>query len=186
MAEPLPIVLYPDPRLAKSTRPVPVKADGGGLEDGTREMAARMIASMHAAHGLGIAATQVGWDRRVCIVSGTGDPGDEIVLVNPRIVKQDGAARMEEGCLSFPGMAAVIDRAADVSVEALDLDGRPFRLDAGGLLGRCILHEVDHLDGVLFHTRFTPADRIRNKRFLKELEERFERRGKTAAGAASR
>jgi peptide deformylase len=183
MAEPLPIVLFPDPRLARPTRPVAVGPTG--LEEGVREMAARMIATMFSANGLGIAAPQVGWDRRVCIVSGTGDPGDEIVLVNPRIVAEAGTARREEGCLSFPGIAAVIERAADVVVEAVDLDGKPFRMEAGGLLGRCILHEVDHLEGVLFTTRFTPADRIRNKRPLRQLEERFaEQAASRPAGAA--
>jgi peptide deformylase len=169
MAEPLPVVLYPDPRLRRPARPVE------GVDDAIRDMAARMIATMHHAGGIGIAAPQVGWDRRVCIVSGTGDPGDELVLVNPAVVRQEGAATMEEGCLSFPGISAVVARAAEVSVEYTDLEGKATRLDAGGLLGRCILHEVDHLDGVLFTTRFTPADRIRLKRALRDLEDRFER-----------
>ncbi|MHC4922542.1 MAG: peptide deformylase [Planctomycetota bacterium] len=169
MAEPLPIVLYPSPGLRKRTEPV------AEVNDHVREMAERMIVTMHGAHGLGIAAPQVGWNRRVCIVSGTGDAGDEIVLINPEIVEDEGRIDFEEGCLSFPGIAAVISRAEDVVVEAVGLDGKPFRLEATGLLGRCILHEVDHLDGVLFTTRFTPADKIRNKRALKQLEDRFER-----------
>jgi peptide deformylase len=170
MAAPLPLVLYPDGRLKQPTLAVDPssKATGG---DSVRVMAQRMIATMHLHRGLGIAAPQVGWDRRVCIVSGTGSPGDEIVLVNPRIVRAVGTSVMEEGCLSFPGIAATITRASEVSVEALDVDGESFRLDAGGLLGRCILHEVDHLDGVIFTSRFTPADRIRNRRALRELEE---------------
>jgi peptide deformylase len=169
MAEPLEVVLYPDPRLKKPTKAVKaVDAD-------VRAMAERMIATMHRAGGIGIAAPQVGWDRRVCIVSGTGDAGDEIVLVNPRIVRQEGTATMEEGCLSFPGLAATIVRAAEVTVEYTDLDGAAKSLDAANLLGRCILHEVDHLEGVLFTTRITPADRVRLKRPLRDLEERFER-----------
>ncbi len=171
MVEPLPIVLFPDPGLRRPTRPAEVR--DGALDPSVRGMAERMIETMHSLRGLGIAAPQVGWDRRVCIVSGTGDRGDELVLVNPRIARVEGEAVMEEGCLSFPGVAAAIVRAADVEVEALDLEGQPFRLAASGLLGRCILHEVDHLDGVLFTTRFTPADRIRNKRALRELEEKF-------------
>ncbi len=167
-AEPLPVVLYPSPVLKRSTLAVEA------VDDAVREMARRMIATMYRLSGLGIAAPQVGWDRRVCIVSGTGDPGDEIVLVNPRIVRtSEENALMEEGCLSFPGIAALIARPAQVEVEALGLDGKPFRLEATNLLGRCILHEVDHLDGVLFTTRFTPADKIRNRRALRELEERY-------------
>jgi len=170
MAEPLEVVLYPDPRLSRATKPV------AAVDDSIREMAERMIATMHRAGGIGIAAPQVGWDRRVCIVSGTGDPGDEIVLVNPRIVRQEGTALMEEGCLSFPGLSASITRAAEVSVEFAGLDGRTVVLDAANLLGRCILHEVDHLDGVLFTSRLTPADRVRLKRALRDLQERFEER----------
>ena len=177
MAEPLDIVLYPDPRLRKPTKPVEA------VDEGIRAMAERMIVTMHRAGGIGIAAPQVGWDRRVCIVSGTGDPGDEIVLVNPRIVRQEGSAPMEEGCLSFPGVAAVIVRAAEATVEYLDLEGKPRTLSASNLLGRCILHEVDHLDGVLFTTRFTPADRIRTKKALRALEERLAARN-ALAGAA--
>jgi len=177
MAEPLEVVLYPDPRLRRPTRPV------GAVDDAVRTMAARMIATMHRAGGIGIAAPQVGWDRRLCIVSGTGDPGDEIVLVDPRIVREQGSIPMEEGCLSFPGLAAVVTRSEEVSVEYTDLDGRPRRLDAGGLLGRCVLHEVDHLEGILFTTRISPADRIRLKRPLRELEERFESRAGGAVGA---
>ena len=176
MAEPLEVVLYPDPRLKKPTRPVEA------VDDAVRAMAERRIATMHRAGGIGIAAPQVGWDRRVCIVSGTGDPGDEIVLVNPRIVHEEGTATMEEGCLSFPGLAAVITRSAEVTVEYTDLDGTARRLDASNLLGRCILHEVDHLEGVLFTTRITPADRIRLKRPLRELEDLFERRSGDAPG----
>jgi peptide deformylase len=137
---------------------------------------------MHRAGGIGIAAPQVGWDRRLCIVSGTGDPGDEIVLVNPRIVREEGSATMEEGCLSFPGLAAVVARAAEVTVEYTGLDGEARRLDAANLLGRCILHEVDHLEGILFTARISPADRIRLKRALRELEDLYERRGGEAPG----
>ena len=180
MAEPLEVVLYPDPRLKKPTKPVEA------VDDGIRAMAERMIATMHRAGGIGIAAPQVGWDRRVCIVSGTGDPGDEIVLVNPRIVKQEGTLPLEEGCLSFPGLSAVITRGEDVSVEYTDLEGKTKRLDVTGLLGRCILHEVDHLDGVLFTTRFTPADRVRLKKPLRDLEERYENRTAAAGRVPAR
>lgn len=180
MAEPLEVVLYPDPRLRKATRAVEA------VDDSVRSMAGRMVATMHKAGGIGIAAPQVGWDRRVCVVSGTGDPGDEIVLVNPRIVSREGTATMEEGCLSFPGVSAAVVRAAEVSVEYTDLEGASVRLDASNLLGRCILHEVDHLDGVLFTTRFTPADRIRLKKALRELEDHYAAKaaGRRPAGAA--
>jgi peptide deformylase len=178
MAEPLEVVLYPDPRLKKATKAVEA------VDDSIRAMAERMIVTMHRAGGIGIAAPQVGWDRRVCIVSGTGDPGDEIVLVNPRIVQQEGTSVFEEGCLSFPGVAASIVRAAEVTVEYTGLDGARKTLGASNLLGRCILHEVDHLDGVLFTTRFTPADRVRLKKPLRELEERYERLSARRAPAA--
>lgn len=177
MPEPLEIVYYPDARLRKPTKPVEA------VDDAVRAMAERMIVTMHRNGGIGIAAPQVGWDRRVCIVSGTGDAGDEIVLVNPRIVKETGTSVYEEGCLSFPGVAAVIVRAAEATVEYLDLEGKPRSLTAANLLGRCILHEVDHLEGVIFTSRFTPADRIRTKKALRALEERFASR-QALAGAS--
>ncbi len=164
MIETLDIVLYPDPILRKPT--APITEFTGDL----RRRAEVMIETMHRNRGLGLSANQVGWSLRLAIVSETGDPGDERVVVNPTIESLEGAVAMEEGCLSFPGLTGLITRPERIVVSYRDLDGGTVREEADGLLARCFLHEIDHLDGILFISKMTPADRIRLKRSLKELE----------------
>ena len=166
MPEILPIVLYPAPFLRAKTKPV------GAIDDDVREMVERMIATMVEARGIGLAAPQVGWDARVCIVSDTGEPDDCVVLINPEIEETWGSEAMEEGCLSFPGINAVITRAAGVRITFTALDGEEYTLEDDGLLGRCCLHEIDHLNGVTFLGKMSPADKLANRRALKRLEER--------------
>ena len=106
-----------------------------------------MFATMDAAPGQGLAAPQVGRRERLCVV----DVEDfRAALVNPRIVHASGMQRQEDGCLSIPGVVAHVERAASVTVEAQDLDGTAFRLDAEGALAFCLQHELDHLDGRLY------------------------------------
>ncbi len=166
MSEILPIVKYPDAFLRTRTKAV------AEIDDHVRDMAERMIHTMIAARGIGLAATQVGWDARVCIVSDTGEPGDCHILVNPVVEETWGSEAMEEGCLSFPGVNAVITRAQGVKVRFTGLDGGEHTLEDDDLLGRCCLHEIDHLDGVTFLGKMTPADKLANRRALKRLEER--------------
>ena len=166
MPELLPIVMYPAPFLRTKTKPVDV------IDDDVCEMVERMVATMIEARGIGLAATQVGWDARICIVSDTGDPDDCYVLINPEVEETWGSEAMEEGCLSFPGVNAVITRAQGVRVKFTGLDGEEYTLEDDELLGRCCLHEIDHLDGVTFLGKMTPADKLANRRALNRLEER--------------
>jgi peptide deformylase len=166
MAEHLPILKYPDPFLKRRARKVE------RITDDIRSMAERMVATMFAARGLGLAATQVGWDARVAIVSGKGEPGDEVVVVNPEIVDSWGSEALEEGCLSFPNVAAVITRRKGVVVRYTGLDGAEHEIESEGMLARCCLHELDHLDGITFLAKMTPADKLANRRALRSLEER--------------
>jgi peptide deformylase len=166
MPEILPIVMYPEPFLRTKTKPVDV------IDDDVCEMVERMVATMIEARGIGLAATQVGWDARICIVSDTGDPDDCYVLINPEIEETWGSEAMEEGCLSFPGVNAVITRAQGVRVKFTGLDGEEYTLEDDDLLGRCCLHEIDHLNGVTFLGKMTPADKLANRSKLKRLEER--------------
>lgn len=161
----LPVLRHPEPFLRRKARAVE------RIDDEVRTLAARMVHTMFAHSGLGLAATQVGWDARVAIVSGTGRPGDEIVLVNPEIVDAWGSEAREEGCLSFPGIQAVITRRKGVKLRYTGLDGERRELENDALLGRCCLHEIDHLDGITFLTKMTPADRLANRRALRSLEE---------------
>lgn len=141
-----PIVLYPDPVLLRPTREVEQ------VDDDVRALVTDMVDTMYAAPGIGLAANQIGDSRRVCIVdlSVGEDPDGLIVLINPRVLRAEAPEVAEEGCLSFPDVLLDIRRPIDVTVEALDLDGSSREIDAGGLLGRAILHECEHLDGKTF------------------------------------
>ncbi|MBI1848973.1 MAG: peptide deformylase [Planctomycetes bacterium] len=164
------LLYYPDPRLREVALPVPV------VDEDVRANAKEMIEIMHAHKGIGLAATQVGWNRRLFVVGspeGEEGRGLERVFVNPKIVSAAGAMESEEGCLSLPGIYATLRRSSMVVMEALDLEGRTVRLEAEKLLASVIQHEIDHLDGVLFITRLSPADRQRVKKQLRELEEKY-------------
>ncbi len=99
--------------------------------------------------GIGIAAPQVGVLRRVFIVD-VGDEHGLIEFINPEITRREGTQVYSEGCLSVPGKTAEVERPAEITVKALDRNGKEFTLDADGLLAVCICHEYDHLDGILF------------------------------------
>ena len=99
--------------------------------------------------GIGIAAPQVGVLRRVFIVD-IGDDHGLIEFINPEIIRREGTQVYSEGCLSVPGKTAEVERPAEITVKALDRNGKEFTLDADGLLAVCICHEYDHLDGILF------------------------------------
>jgi peptide deformylase len=118
-----------------------------------------MIDTMHAAHGVGLAAPQVGRSERVAVIH---VPEEEvIVLVNPQIVKRFGERRIEEGCLSVPGYVAEVTRSESVTVKALDREGHPFRVKAkDDLLAQALEHELDHLDGVLYIDYLESADEL--------------------------
>lgn len=165
MPELLRVLRWPDPFLRRKARPV------ARIDDEVRSMAARMVDTMFAHSGLGLAATQVGWDARLAVVSGTGRPGDEIVIINPEVVEGWGSEAREEGCLSFPNVAAVITRRKGVRVRYTGLDGEAHEIENDALLGRCCLHEIDHLDGVTFLSKMTPADKLANRRPLRSLED---------------
>ncbi len=162
------IVRYPDPCLRR--RNAPVERFDTELEALAREM----FQAMYRTGGVGLAAPQVGVNRRLLVYNPTGkaeESAEERVLCNPRIAwkareKESG----EEGCLSFPGIYAQVLRPVGVRVEALDLSGEPLALELSGWEARVFLHEYDHLDGILFIDRMSPADRLAVKPRLEELE----------------
>lgn len=143
----MPIITAPDPRLKVRSEAV------GTVDDAVRKLLDDMLASMYAAPGIGLSAIQVGVTKRVIVtdVAADDEPRVPLFLVNPRIVRfSDDMALYNEGCLSLPEHYAEIERPEGITVEYLDRDGAPRSLDAGGLLSRCIQHEMDHLDGILF------------------------------------
>jgi peptide deformylase len=110
-----------------------------------------LFETMRAAKGVGLAANQVGLARRVAVVDVGEEAPPPLVLINPRIVQaSDLMETAEEGCLSIPEMFGDVERPLSVSVEALDRDGRPYRVDLSGFKARAVQHEIDHLDGILF------------------------------------
>jgi len=161
------IVYYPDPVLDRQADPV-----DPGRED-LREFTRQMLETMVEAHGVGLAAPQVGESLRLFVASETGEVGNGRVFINPEIEPFGPALAMEEGCLSLPDMRAIITRPSMVRVRYEDVDGNRVEEEVGELLGRIIQHEYDHLDGILFMERMTPADRMRVKPDLKTLEEQY-------------
>jgi len=165
---PLSIVYYPDPVLREPAAPITE------IDDEVRELAAAMVESMVLADGIGLAAPQVGVGRRLIVVSPTGEPEDATVHLNPRVVETSKEeVEFEEGCLSFPEIRGNVIRPERVTVEFTDLEGKTFRGEADGLLARVLQHEIDHLDGILFVTKFGPADRMRARKRLRKLEEEY-------------
>lgn len=118
------------------------------VTDETRRLVDNMYETMYAAKGIGLAAPQVGVSERVFI---TDVDGEKYVMVNPELVRTEGGIDVaEEGCLSIPEILGDVPRPSKVVMSATDLTGEPFTLEATGLLGRCLLHELDHLNGRLF------------------------------------
>ena len=115
-----------------------------------------MIETMHKYNGVGLAAVQVGVLKRVVVIDLYDDNGP-IVFINPVIKKEKGEQECDEGCLSFPNQFAKIIRPKEVEVEALDREGKKFKLKAKGLLAQAISHEVDHLNGIVFVTKIIPG-----------------------------
>jgi len=117
------------------------------MTDELRRLTDDMIATMHAAKGIGLAAPQIGRPERIAVIDVEDNP---IVIVNPEIVMTEGSAKAEEGCLSIPEIYGDVERPARVTIRALDRNGERFELQATELLARCLQHEIDHLHGKLF------------------------------------
>jgi peptide deformylase len=157
----LSILRYPDPRLHK------VAARVARVDDKIRKLIKDMAATMYAAPGVGLAATQVDVHVRVIVID-ISETHDQLrVFVNPEIVAASGQSDCEEGCLSVPGVYDKVTRAGRVTVRALDAEGREFDLDADGLLAVCIQHEMDHLEGKVFVEKLS---RLKQGRILARLK----------------
>ncbi len=149
----LKILKYGDPVLRQKSKEV------SKISKKIRTLIENMLDTMYAANGVGLAAPQVGENLRIFVidVSAENEPYRPLVFVNPKIIKKEGAICVKEGCLSFPEAYTNVRRYSDVRVKALDINGKPFVMDAkdGELLAYAIQHENDHLDGILFidHSR---------------------------------
>ena len=147
------IRLLGDPVLRESCEPVE------DLDDEARALARDLAETMYEAEGVGLAAPQVGVPVRMFAYDVREPEAPSGVLVNPRVVEEGGSESAEEGCLSIPGLSAVVERPERAVVEGKDAEGNDVRIEAEGLLARCLLHEIDHLDGVLFLDHLSPLKR---------------------------
>lgn len=132
-----------------------------------------MFETMYDARGIGLAAPQVGISKRLIVVDVNEEGTEPMAILNPVIVEQGKATeKQEEGCLSLPGVGGVVERPATCVLEGTDRAGNPVRVEAEGMLARCLQHEVDHLDGVLFIDRLSPIKRSMVLRKYRKLAER--------------
>ena len=156
------IRIFGDPVLKRPT------AEVTDIDGGLVKLVDAMYETMHAAPGVGLAAPQVGVQKRFFVYEVPDDDSGPSVLLNPQVVETSGEWDYEEGCLSLPGLAFDIVRPKLVTVKGLDLDGNEVVLQGDELLGRIFLHEIDHLDGVLMLDRLEPDQR---KAAMRELRE---------------
>ena len=177
----LAILEYPDPRLRKTAKPVSV------VDDAVRQLVSDLLETMYSANGIGLAATQVDVHRRVIVLDVSEARDQPLVLINPEILSAEGRSPVEEGCLSVPDIYDKVLRATSIRLRALGPDGQSFDMSADGLLGICIQHEMDHLEGKLFVDYLSELKRQLIRRRLEK--ERKQRSGgsenRAASGAAS-
>jgi peptide deformylase len=163
------IVVWPDPRLREKTRAV------AEVTDEIRALYRDMVDSMYAYDGVGLAAVQLGVPVKMFIVDSQvagGGKGDPVAFINPQIVELSAdKEKMEEGCLSFPGIFLAIERPRRARVRAMGLDGQMFEAEGDGLFGRALQHENDHLTGKLMLDFVGPLKKRQIKKKLERLHD---------------
>lgn len=162
------ILRYPDPRLHTVAKPV------GQVDERIRKLVDDMLATMYAAEGVGLAATQVDVHERVIVIDVSDARNHPHVLINPELVKRsDEMTFGDEGCLSVPAIYDKVARHARVTVQALNRAGESYQFEAEGLLAVCVQHEMDHLVGKVFVEYLSPLkrDRIKTKMLKKSRDE---------------
>ena len=158
----LSVIQYPHPTLRFESKPV------RRVDKQLRDFAAQMLDLMYEHEGVGLAANQVNLPIRMFVLNATGKrgEGEEMVLINPELQLPKGSDLMKEGCLSLPGLRGTVRRPKSIRVSAYDLTGNPIEINADDFLARIMMHENDHLDGVMFFDRMGEEDRM-------ELEEQI-------------
>ena len=159
------IVKFGDPVLEKPAQPVTQ------FDDSLKTLVADMFESMYAAHGVGLAAPQIGISLRLAVIDITfkEDPKAKLVLANPEIIEVEGRHRQSEGCLSIPEFREDVTRAKYVTVRAQNIDGKWFEKTGEDLLARAFLHETDHLNGKLYISHISALKRDLMKRKIRKL-----------------
>ena len=162
----LKIVTWPNPILEAPADPI------AEFDEDLKGLVNDMFQTMYAAPGVGLAAVQVGVPKRLFVMdcSGGKDPSQRVVMINPEVVYMEGKQDGDEGCLSFPGIFFNVQRNLRAIVRAHDINGKQFELDGTELTARCVLHETDHCDGIVFIDKMTPLKREIVKRKIKKLQ----------------
>jgi peptide deformylase len=162
----LEIVKWPDPVLDTPADPVTE------FDEQLKQLVGDMFETMYAAPGVGLAAVQVGVAKRLFVMdcSGGKNPEERIVLINPEVLAAEGDQNGEEGCLSFPGIFTPVERSLRAVVRAQDINGNEFEIDAEELTARCMLHETDHCDGIVFLDKMSSIKRELVKRKIRKLQ----------------
>lgn len=160
-----PIVKYGDPVLENPAETVTV------FDEQLQELIDDMFESMYAAHGVGLAAPQIGIGKRIAVIDITfkEDPNAKLVLINPEIIKTEGRQRGTEGCLSLPEFREDVSRPNVVTVRAQDVKGNWFETTGDELLARALVHETEHLQGTLYIAHISRLKRDMIKRKIKKL-----------------
>jgi peptide deformylase len=174
----LQILEYPDPRLRTKAQPVEV------FDAALAKMVEDMFETMYAAPGVGLAATQVDFHKRLIVIDVSETKNARLVFCNPQILSAEGEGVTEEGCLSVPGIFDEVKRAAKVRARAQDATGVVFEIDLDGLAAVCLQHEMDHLEGKLFVDYLSD---LKRERIRKKLDkDRKERAAKSREPASAR
>jgi len=166
----LPVLCYPDPRLHKRAKPV------DKVDDRIKGIVKDMAETMYDAPGVGLAATQVDIHEQIIVIDVSDEQNDLMVFINPELVWASKEKKSwREGCLSVPEFYDEVDRPANIRIKAIDLHGKPFELEADGLLAVCLQHEMDHLRGKVFVEYLSLLKRnrisLKMKKRAKELAE---------------
>ena len=142
------------------------------FDDDLKKLVSNMFETMYVAPGVGLAGVQVGISKRLFVMdcSAGKDPAQRIALINPEVLRVEGTQTGEEGCLSFPGIFTPVERNLRAVVRAQDLNGEYFEIDGMELTARCMLHETDHCDGIVFLDKMSPIKRELVKRKIKKLQ----------------
>ena len=157
----LSILHYPDSRLRTIAKEVDV------VDDSVRALVKDMFETMYQAPGIGLAATQVDHHQRIIVIDISDEKNQPLCLINPKIIEKDGEIDWEEGCLSVPDYYQCVKRANHIKVRALNEQGETFEIEADELLGVCIQHEIDHINGILFVDHLS---KLKQKRLLEKTQ----------------
>jgi peptide deformylase len=159
------IVKYGDPVLEQKAEPVTV------FDDELKKLVDDMFESMYAAHGVGLAAPQIGISKRLAVIDVTfkEDPDAKLVLANPEIIHTEGRHSQNEGCLSIPDFRENVTRPRKVTIRAQDVQGKVYEKTGEELLARAFLHETDHLNGKLYMSHLSALKRDLMKRKIRKL-----------------